>query len=297
MSGRRQSGSTRWYPWRGQNYYSVTTIIDAALRKYALEKWGPKMVALGVVTNRTALEAMLASCETPETCPKARDELDLCARCSTTMGFLKELPYQKKQRAADIGTEVHTAIEAYTLGKPMPPWALAIRPRMHQFERFLIEWRPTFELAEAAVYSRSQWYAGTLDVICTIPVELLTPLVIASLGLTIPEDRDYLRGLGDYKTSQRGIYSEIALQLAAYRHAEFIGLADGSEAPMPAVDFAFGLQLTDEAYHLIPVATDEAVFNTFIYAREMFRWTDSISKRVLFPELTPAKPPSLEVVA
>jgi hypothetical protein len=296
-AGARREGSKRFYPWRGASYYSVTTIIDGGVPKYALKAWGIKMVAEGVIRNRTVLAAMLAECTSPDLCPKVTDAIDLCQHCNQTVRFLKDLPYAATQRAADIGTAVHAAIDAYNLNRPMPPWALAIRPRMRSFETFLADWSPTFELSEASVYSRRYAYAGTLDAILTLPIERITPLVAAALGWSVPPEQPFVRLLVDWKTSQRGVYSEVALQLAAYRYADFIGLAaDGSEHPVPAVDGALALNLTDEGYRPIPVVADEAVWRTFLHAREIFRWGDDLGKHVLGEALTPA-PALAEAVA
>lgn len=288
-AGARKEGSKRFYPWRGQNYYSVTTMLDAALRRYALEKWNKNKVAESVVRNPDLLTLMLSKCEAPGLCPQVPELLDLCPKCAATLQWLKDAPYLVNQRAKDIGTTVHAAIDAQQLGRPMPPWPVAVRPRMVQWERFVTDWQPIFELSEATVFNRTERYAGTLDTICRIPVALVTPLVAATVGWIIPTDRDFFRLLIDYKSSARGIYPEIALQLAAYRGAEFIGLPDGSEAPMPPVDGTAGLQLTDDTYNLVPVVTDSDIFASFLYARELFRFAEVQSKAVLHPALIPAK--------
>lgn len=289
-AGARQTGSTRWYPWRGTNYYSVTTILDVALRRYALEKWNRNKVAEAVVRNPDLIALMIGKCEAPEHCPKVDDLIDLCVKCGATYRWLQDSPYAITERAKEIGTSVHAGIDALQLGKPMPPWPVAIAPRMKQWERFVADWHPTFELSEATVFNRTESYGGTLDTIVRIPLALVTPLVATTVGWNVPTDRDFLRLLVDYKTAQRGIYPEIALQLAAYRGAEFIGLAaDGSEQPMPTVDGTAGLQLTDETYNLVPVTTDQAIFAAFLYARELFRFAEVTSKTVLHPALTPAK--------
>jgi hypothetical protein len=285
--------SSRFYTWRDANYFGVTSIIDGGIPKHALKAWGIKMVAEGVIRNRRVLDALLAECETPDQCSKVADAIDLCVKCNATVRFLKDLPYAHTQRAQDIGTEVHAAIEAYTLNRPMPPWALAIAPRMRQFERFLAEWSPTFELAEASIFSRRFSYAGTLDAIGTLPLERITPLVAGILDW--PTSGDRVRLLWDYKSSQRGIWPEVALQLAAYRYADFIGLVDGSEAPVPAVDGAMAINLTNETYRLVPVLADEHIWKVFLHARSILQWGEETSKRVLFEDLTPA--PVAEAVA
>lgn len=287
--GARQTGSTRWYPWRGVNYYSVTTILDAALRRHALEKWGRNKVAEAVIRNPDLIALMISKCEAPDLCPKVGELIDLCTKCGATYRWLQDAPYLVTQKAKDIGTTVHAAIDARQLGRPMPPWPVAVAPRMKQWERFVEEWDPIFELSEATVFNRTESYGGTLDTILTLPLERVTPLVAAAVGWTVREGADRIRLLVDYKSSQRGIYPEIAMQLAAYRGAEFIGMPDGSEVPMPTVDGTAGLQLTDETYNLVPVTTDSEIFGSFLYARELFRFAEVQSKTVLHPALIPAK--------
>lgn len=189
--------------------------------------------------------------------------------------FLKGLPYAKRDRAANLGTEIHAAIELLAQGKPMPDWPLPVRPHMEQFERFVADYDPEWIASEASVYSRSQAYAGTLDAIVRIG------------GLLY---------LFDAKTG-KGIYPEVALQLAAYRHAEFIGLPDGNEEPMPQVDGALALHLTADGYRLIEVDTGPEVFNAFLYAREVFRWAEELSKRVIGGELPTAAERAEQAIA
>jgi hypothetical protein len=246
-------GGKRFYSWHNENYWSVTTIIGGGVPKPALLPWGIKMVAEAAVEMANELPAMVA---------RDRDE---------AVRYLKGSPYAKRDAAADLGTDVHAALEAHTLGKPMPPWTAAIRPYMEQFVRFLTDFTPAFAATEASVYNRAEHYAGTLDAIAT---------------LTLPLHAEPGTYLFDVKTG-KDVYSEVALQLAAYRHAEFIGLPDGSEAPMPPVDGALALHLSPHAYRLIEVRADREVFAAFLYAREVFRWQTETSKAVLGPEYTP----------
>lgn len=282
--GARQTGTSRFYPWRGRNFWSVTSIIKGGVPAPALKAWGIRSVAEGVVRNRAVLDAMLAQCQTPQQCATVKDALDMCDKCAATVRFLKDIPYGSTQRKADLGTAMHTAIEAYTLSRPMPPWPLAIAGRMRNFERFLADWHPIFEMAEASVYSTRYNYAGTLDAIARLPMP--SPLEPALLGWG---ESAQPRILIDYKSSERGVYPEVALQLAAYRYADFIGLADGSEAPIPPVDGAAALQITDETYHFVPVVADEATWRFFLHARSVFQFVEDTGKHVLHEELRPAK--------
>lgn len=245
----------RFYAWRSERYWSVTKIIGGGVPKPALLPWGIKSVAEGAVSQRNVLVAMLENCETPAACAGG----DYCARCTETIRWLKGLPYAARDRAADLGTSLHEACEAYALGKPFPKWAPLVKPRMRQFERFLARYEPKFLLTEASVFNRTERYAGTLDAIVEIG------------GRTL---------LLDMK-SGKAVYPETALQLAAYRHAEFIGMPDGSERPMTPTDGGVALHLTDQEAELLDVECGEDVFRAFKYAREVFRWVEQTSKGVI----------------
>lgn len=242
----RSSGSKRYYDWKGERFWSVTTILSGGVPKPALLPWGIKMVAEGAVEAARS-GALL---------PMVEQDADAAVQ------FLKGLPYAKRDRAANLGTEIHEAIEILAQGKPWPDWPLPIRPHMERFREFVDAYRPEWIASEASVYSRSQAYAGTLD-------------AIVKIG-----DRTLLL---DVKTG-KGIYPEVALQLSAYRFAEFIGLPDGEEEPMPLVDGCVALHLTDQFAHLIEVRSDEAVLNAFLYAREVFRWQEETSKTAIAKE-------------
>jgi hypothetical protein len=238
----------RYYSWRGENYWSVTTILGGGLPKPALINWAKKFTAEYAVDNLTKLATLLE--------PDAQGEVDR----EGAVDWLKNASFRERDRAADLGTLVHAATEAYVLGKPYPKWPPLVKPRMEAFERFLADFEPEYTATEASVYSRAQRYAGTLDAIATID------------GRTL---------LLDTKTSKKAIYPDVALQLAAYRYADFIGLPDGSEEPMRPVDACAALRLADGEYELIDVRADRDVFQVFLFVREVFRWTTETSKSVL----------------
>jgi hypothetical protein len=243
------SGS-RYYTWRQDEepYWSVTTIIGGGLPKPALINWSANEVASYVCGNLDEISGLIR--KDPE----------------GAYDFLKRVPWRKKEKAADEGTAIHEAVEAYVLGKPMPTWPLPLRGKMRAFERFLLEREPEYMdgMSEAPVFNRTERYAGTLDGIFTL-------------------GRGGLKGarcLTDVK-SGKGVYPDVALQLSAYRFAEFVGAPDGSEHPMPEVDAAVVLHLTETGYDLIRVRADEQTYRSFLYVREVYRWQLEIAKTAL----------------
>jgi len=227
-----------------------------AVAEYAVANWRQLATMLETVRVRRTDDGMLLVTD-PDAVQAAID-------------WLKGSPYRERDRKGDIGTAVHQAAEAHILGKPWPTPDQTVAPYVDQFHRFIEDFRPEFELAEASVYNRTEAYAGTLDAIAVIP----------GRG----------RALLDWKTTGKGVYPEHALQLAMYRYAEFIGLPDGTEAPMPQVDGCAVVWLTPDEYQLVPVVADEQVFTAARYVRECFRWMEELSKTVVGQPLpVPAK--------
>lgn len=173
--------------------------------------------------------------------------------------LLKGAPWEKRDAAGDLGTAVHDAIEAVVLGQSRPEYPADVADRMSHFDRFLADYRPEFLASEAAVFNRRYRYAGTLDAIARIGEETL---------------------LLDVKTS-KDVYPEYALQLAAYRFAEFLGLPDGTEAEIPATDGAAVLHISPTDYRLVRVRADEEVFRFFLYVAQAFRWQRETSKTAI----------------
>ncbi|MGQ0671028.1 MAG: PD-(D/E)XK nuclease family protein [Actinomycetota bacterium] len=248
-----QIGTTRdgrFYVWQKERYWSVTTIINGGAPKPALLPWGIKMVAEGAVSLAEELPALV------------RKDRDAAVR------MLKDLPYASRDRAANLGSTIHAAAEAYVLERPYPEWDDATAPYMRAFVEWLEDFRPTFVAVEVPVFSRTQRYAGTLDAIV---------------------ERDGRRLLIDYK-SGKGVYPEVGLQLAAYRYAEtFLGMPDGSEAPMPEVDGCAVVHLRPKAgYEFIPIRADEEIFRAFLYVREVFRFLHETASSIVGKPMAPS---------
>lgn len=242
------AGGQRFYQWRDEKFWSVTTIIGGGVPKPALINWAKKFTAEYAVEHVEALKVLVKDD------PKG------------AVDWLKNAAYRDRDQKADLGTQVHNAVEAYILGKPYPKWPKTIEPRMLGFVQFLEDYEPVFQMTEASVYNRTQRYAGTLDGIAEF---------------------DRRRLILDMK-SGKAIYPEVALQLSAYAHAEFIGMPDGSEAPLPALDGAAALHLPAEGgYQFLDVrAIDADVFNAFLFVREVFKWQQQTSKSVILGPLS-----------
>lgn len=262
MAGGPRNATTtnrgRTYKWADEDFLSVTTILGRGVPKPALTGWAARTVAEYAVAHIGQLASNVA--EDP----------------AGAVDWLKGSPYRDRDKAAAKGTDVHAAAEAHILGRPMPEWDKDIAPSMHMFEKFLERFNPTFELSEASVFSRAHHYAGTLDFIA-----VFDSIDATLFGLPTGSP---VRLLTDIKTG-RGVYGEVALQLSAYAHADFIGMPDGTEVPMPAVDGAAVLHLRPQSYKLVPVVADETVFRSFLYAQQVAHFCDEVAAQCLLAPL------------
>lgn len=189
-----------------------------------------------------------------------------------------------KSDAADLGTEIHTYVEAKNLGQPVPSVPLHAKARMRNFDDFMQTVKPRIESAEVKVYHRAGGfhYAGTLDMLCEIDGEL---------------------AVLDIKTG-KGVYEEAALQINAYAFADFL-VADphhpgalqitpnrgkrwyewhgpaADEIKMPDVQAGYVLHLRDDfwALHKCPISED--LYQTFLALFPVDQW-ERVGKKGVF---------------
>lgn len=181
--------------------------------------------------------------------------------------FLKGAPFRERDRAARRGTEVHRLAERLLAGDEIDvPEELA--GHVDAYLRFLDDWQPAPVLVEGVVGHRGHRWMGTLD-------------LIADLA-------DGTRWLLDIKTTRSGVFGETALQLAAYRHAEFYLDDQGAEQPMPPVERTGVIWVRADGYDLVPVTADAAVYTYFRAAQYVATFQTEMSKVVIGDAIFPA---------
>lgn len=201
----------RHYVWPLKKPYelmvpSVTNIIGKGIPKEALAPWNAKMVATFAVKHREEWVGL------PE---------------DAAIDMLKRSPYRESDRSARAGKLVHNAIEQYVAG--IVHDAPADKALKNQYEAsigFLKDFKVKASHTEVTIFSREHEYAGTTDVIgsVTIPKGVVANKIVKGSAII------------DYKTGKR-IYDEHSVQLNAYAAGDFIANEDGTETPMPSVDF------------------------------------------------------------
>lgn len=295
-------------PETQERYRSVTTILNQGVPKEQLIFWAGNTVAECAMEN---LPYLIRSARRPDTATEAFD-------------WLKRAHTRKKDERADIGSAVHTIIEAHILEQPVPDELLndaEMAPYLAKFLEFVHDFSVAFEASEMVVANPDEKYAGTLDYLVRSAriVDLLVELEL----LPTDADRDTCL-MGDTKTggemcpgdglciksrpyefkkclgrmhSIKGVYAEAGLQMSAYRAAEIAWLRDGTKVPMPPTHpVGIVLHLRPEGYLVVPALCDEAVFDHFRYARRVADWTSETSKKVIAPPLVVPTPALKAVV-
>lgn len=161
--------------------------------------------------------------------------------------------------AAKFGTNIHAMIERIAKGKTVREPSEDEKPYMDAFHKFVKKYNPVFLENEATVYSTTHGYAGTMDAMLEIDGNVYVV---------------------DTKTG-KSVWPEAALQLAAYRHADFIGRIGGREDAIPPCSGGFILHIRPRGFKVIPVDTGPQVFDTFLSALDMFRWINFDSDYVI----------------
>lgn len=274
--------------------WSVTTIIGA-LDKPGLLFWAAEQAAAEAVRVSGSLATRVEEDGEEAVIKWLRD-----ARFRTPKDRLS---------ASSLGTCTHTACEEYALTGSRPDddrlaeivlaeggnnfegvddEVAVINTMLDRFDGWLQRFQPEYQATEVAVYNPTYGYAGTCDAFLTV---------------------DGVRFIVDYKTSREPFdsrgkpktpYPEVALQLAAYRHAEYaavwrprvhtkwrrryylLGPAERELAvPVPEVDRGLCIHITPEACEAFPIRCDQPIFESFLFVQEAFRWTQETSKTVI----------------
>jgi hypothetical protein len=270
-----------------EKFYSVTTILNGGVPKgEALTRWVINQTIDFAINRRKMWNQIL------DDDPSAEDEVRT---------LMRQARWKTTGKAMARGTDLHNFAEAWVKGLPLRTLDPEIQPYANQFQKFCDEFQPEFKAAEASVYNHTYGYAGTLDTI----------LNIAGTDLLV----DYKTTGKDPTANSRPPYPEVSLQLAAYRHAEWIAVTptrriDGRAAgryylwddqqdrgePMPAVDGAACLMISPYDYRLVTIRTEpfeddrgetHDPWKTFLFAREIFRWAETSSRLVIADNVRP----------
>lgn len=236
------------YRWNdGDPIPSVTTILQT-LSKPALVPWAQGIVAEAAIAHRADIEGWVA-----------------VGGVDGAVNLLKQAATTKRDKAANVGSDVHALAEAVVRGQPViVPDELA--PYVTAYQGFLSAFEPTFLAVEEMVVGDG--YAGTFDSIAEIAGEVW---------------------LLDIKTSKGGPYKDTALQLAAYGAADFIGRpGDPTQYAIPKIDQYGVVRVRPEGAELVPFDVTPGTYAAFRAALELWRWLDGPAKSAVGQAIGPA---------
>src|ERR1700754_4418382 len=200
----------------GRKVPGVTTVIGNGVPKPALVGWAARTTAAYAIDYWDELA-----------------ELPVSERITR----LEKARFGERDEAARRSTEVHGRGERLVHGEEVDvPEELAGHVRA--YVDFLDQWRVQPVLSGVAVASPQHGYDGTADLLAY----LADP---GEPGRSVP-------WLLDIKTSW-GVWGETALQLAAYRSADFYRAADGTEQPVPVVERTGVVHVLGDGYQLVPI--------------------------------------------
>jgi hypothetical protein len=265
-----------------QRLWSVTTILKAFGDSEGLIYWTAEETAKAGVISRKTIAAIAEEDEA------AAIEWLRGARFRAAKGA---------RSATKLGEDVHAGCEQYVVtgvrpaeGELLPNGVVdaEVSPYLDSFEMWLDRFQPEYIAAEAAVFHPQYGYAGTCDGYCRIGDQ------------TVIVDYKTSKLSFDGRGNRKKPWTDVALQLAAYRHAPLAAVwrarryeqwsrryyllnADERElaVPTPTVDGGVCIHLTPDHCDVYPVDCGQEVFEGFLFAVEAARWSLFTSKRVL----------------
>lgn len=191
---------------------------------------------------------------------------------SARMAKLERARWDDVGEASERGREVHTLGQRFLAGEDVtPPDTLA--GHLDSYVRFVEEWQPQEVAVEAAVFSREFRYGGRFDLLARLADNLLWLLD---------------------KTSRSGVFADVALQLAAYRYADFYVLEDevddagvAVEHDMPTVDRTGVVWLRADGYDLYPLEAGAEAFEIFGAVQQVAEFATSSKEQWIGDALRP----------
>lgn len=220
------------HPNRSYQVPSITNIKDKR-NIPGLKYWAARQAAEYAADNLTKLQML------------ERDE---------AIELIRKHPFTHKDDGPSaIGDMVHDWIDRHIKGDEIPADEIEAAPvsARHmwvQFGAVVEQYQPKWVESEFTVWSDKFGYAGTADWCAYIGNALV---------------------LGDTKSGKE-VYDDVALQLSALAHADFILEANGNERPLPQFERYAVLHVRPRGAKLIPVEGIDAAFKAFLGLKELF---------------------------
>lgn len=167
---------------------------------------------------------------------------------------------QFRNMRAGLGSVVHHAITRYVLDREsgLSPSMVGITgdtdKHMQSFHKWFEAEKPSYHFVEGPVFNEALGYAGTSDAL----VEFRDGTFILDYKISPETNKDH------------------ALQVAAYRRADFIGIpTTGQIVPMPKTDGGKILLVHENGCKLFSHKGDDREFDMFRAALDLWRWRNT----------------------
>lgn len=236
LTRRDYGGGGHSYTIDGEPAIGVTTAINKGVPKPALVNWAATLVAEAAVDQRDEWES-----KTP----------------FQAVEWLRRRPNERRDSLSVRGVQIHSHAQRLMAGEDVDV------PEEHIGHvdaciAFLEDFQVEYQYSEVNVFHvgvRKQapaiYYAGTADLIALI---------------------DNVTWLLDFKTG-KGVYGDTALQLAAYRYADFM-VYNGNDVPMADIERTGVVHLRADGYDLYPIEAGEAQWRSFLHAVYVAQFCD-----------------------
>ena len=241
-------GGSRYYihPDTKDKVPGVTSVLNM-LPKPFLKPWAAKEVATSAVRS---LDGSGPDWLTPMIQDDPAGAID----------YLKKAPDRNTRKAADTGTAAHGFFESMIWGEKLGPLTSELQPFADQYADLLEKVQPVPLRTEDTVWSEKHGYAGSFDLLAEI---------------------QGTRCWVDNKTTRSGVHAEVALQLAAYRFADYV--LDGTTNEtlgQPKAEVGLVFHIRPEGWKVFEVPITEEVFSYFLALRKTFNWDAQIAKSI-----------------
>lgn len=253
----RRGGSRLYvHPETAEKVPGVTSVLNM-LPKEFLKFWAAKVVA------ETAVESMGAVVDIAMRDPQG------------AVDYLKRSPMRNTGRAANRGTDVHDHFERRARGEKIGRIHPDIKPFDAIYSAFEEQYQPEYLFLEETVWSDTHGYAGSFDWIAHV---------------SDPDTGNRVLAIGDWKTTRSGVHEEVALQLSAYRYADYIIRADGGRVPIPQIEAGLVVHASEADKNnpeseivgkVVPARIDEDLFRVFLALKEVHAYEKEGKKSVL----------------
>ncbi|MCF3174778.1 hypothetical protein IPZ61_15780 [Streptomyces sioyaensis] len=252
-------------------YPSVTAVVDMLPKKF-LQRWNANMAADLALDSIDYLQRMVD-----------RDRVG-------AKKWVAGAAWRYTRDRAGIGSKAHDLFERMMRGQQIRRQSMDLEPYRANFREFMDVVKPVLVRAEDVAWSDTYGYAGSFDAWLQIRV-----VVLDDGTWVLDPDNDsgqavWVHVIADWKTS-KSVWPSVALQMAAYAHADKIIDPDGTEEPMPSFDGAVVLHITPEGWSLIPVYAPEmrTAFGVFLHLRKTVEWERTTQRKVLGKPLATSK--------